>query len=470
MVFSSSIFLFLFLPIVLGIYYLSPGKIKNITLLLFSLLFYTWGEDKIVVLLLASTCIDYVCGILIDKGKRGVGVIISIISNLSFLIFFKYFNFTFENFRALLHLIGLESTYLHTLPHIALPIGISFYTFQTLSYTIDVYRGQVKANYNFIDFAAYVTMFPQLIAGPIVRYSDIDEQLKTRNHTINNFSIGVERFIIGLAKKVLIANTFASIADAVFSQDLATLSTTYAWIGIIAYTFQIYYDFSGYSDMAIGLGKMFGFNFMENFNYPYIATNVREFWRRWHISLSTWFRDYLYIPLGGNRGSNIRSFFNLFLVFLVTGLWHGASWNFVVWGLFHGAFIVIERTGFSKLLNQLWKPLQHIYLLLIVVIGWVFFRVETMGDALMYLRKMFLFTEGDLAFSSYLDFFYLDFRTIFFTGLAVVFATPIHVYTKKLKLTSNFGILRPLGFISLFALTLIYLGANTYNPFIYFRF
>jgi alginate O-acetyltransferase complex protein AlgI len=470
MVFSSPIFLFLFLPLVLGIYYLSPDKIKNAFLFVASLIFYSWGEDKIVLLMLASTLIDYLCGLLIAYGKRRAGLVISIVTNLSLLGFFKYFNFGFKNFQALLIYLGFENPWLHNLPKIALPIGISFYTFQTLSYTIDVYRGDVKANKNFVQFATYVTMFPQLIAGPIVRYADISKQLIKKNISFSNFSEGVERFIIGLAKKVLIANTFASIADVVFSQDLASLSTLYAWIGIIAYSFQIYFDFAGYSDMAIGLGKMLGFDYLENFNYPYISTSIREFWQRWHISLSTWFRDYLYIPLGGNRVSAARTYVNLFIVFLVTGLWHGASWNFILWGVFHGTFIVIEKVGFDESLKKLWKPIQHIYALLVVIVGWVFFRADNLQVAFFYLQKMFSFSYGDPSLSNYLNFFHLNFRTLFFTCTAVAFSTPFFRVVSSYLEFIKFKQVRPLYFIFLFALSLIYLGADIYNPFIYFRF
>ena len=254
-----------------------------------------------------------------------------------------------------------------------------------------MHRGKVKANRNIIDFAAYVCMFPQLVAGPIVRYADINKQLKSRNTSISKFTIGVERFIIGLAKKVLIANTFAAIADGIFAQQLNDLSTLYAWTGVIAYSIQIYFDFSGYSDMAIGLGKMLGFDFLENFNYPYVARSIREFWRRWHISLSTWFRDYVYISLGGNRKGNLQTYLNLFIVFFVTGLWHGSSWNFVIWGLFHGAFLILERLFLGRILKNLWRPLQHIYTLLVVIVGWVFFRIENLSDAILLLKRMFLF-------------------------------------------------------------------------------
>ena len=470
MVFSSPIFLFLFLPLVLALYYLLPSKYKNLFLLVVSLFFYSWGEGKIVLVMLAVTLVNYWCGLLIGKGHRKKGLLISVAVSLAALWFFKYFNFTFHNFNALLGFIGYKSEFLAGLPSIALPIGISFYTFQTLSYTIDVYRGQVKENHSFTDFATYVTMFPQLIAGPIVRYADIHRQLNNKNISFDSFSEGVERFIIGLAKKVLVANTFAAIADEIFYQDLAQLSTFHAWLGIVAYAFQIYYDFSGYSDMAIGLGKMLGFSFMENFNYPYIATSIQEFWRRWHISLSTWFRDYVYISLGGNRVPQFRVYTNLLIVFLVTGLWHGASWHFVVWGLFHGFFIVVERIGLGSKMKTVWKPLQHAYTLLVVLVGWVFFRADGLQEALLYLQRMFVYTSGDLALSSYLDFFFFDAKTLFFTLIAIVFSIPPHVYAPATLSLPKVSYLRQAYFIILLTLSLIYVGANAYNPFIYFRF
>lgn len=470
MVFSSTIFLFFFLPLVLILYYLTPKKRKNFILLLVSLLFYTWGEEEIVLVVLASTFIDFSCGLLIEKGKKNLGLAISLVTNLSFLFFFKYFNFAFDNFAYITSKLGLGSSTVSDLPNIALPIGISFYTFQTLSYTIDVYRGNVKANRNFVDFAAYVTMFPQLVAGPIVRYADINKQLRNKSISFDNFSFGIQRFIIGLAKKVLIANTFAEIADSVFSQNINSLSTEYAWVGILAYSFQIYFDFSGYSDMAIGLGRMFGFTFLENFNYPYISKSIKEFWRRWHISLSSWFRDYIYISLGGNRLSNLRTYLNLFIVFFVTGLWHGSSWNFVIWGLFHGIFIVIERLGFDKVLKKLWIPFQHLYTLLVVVIGWVFFRADDIYQAKAIFKKMFIYSSGDEYLVSYLNYFHLNLHTLFFLFTAIIFSMPVFdSFYKKIvdfKLFWVYSII----LIALMVGSIFYIGAESYNPFIYFRF
>lgn len=470
MVFSSSIFLFFFLPLVLGAYFLSPSKLRNFILLLFSLLFYSWGEDIIVAVMIGSAVIDYSCGLLMASGRRKSGLLISILANVGLLGFFKYFNFTFDNLYALAELLGTDPTKLIELPEIALPIGISFYTFQTMSYSIDVYRGNVQANRNFIDFACYVTMFPQLVAGPIVRYIDVHHQLQNKNISASNFRVGIERFVVGLAKKVLIANTFAAIADDVFAQNFSDLSTPYAWFGIFAYTVQIYFDFSGYSDMAIGLGKMFGFDFPENFNYPYIARSIKEFWRRWHISLSSWFRDYLYISLGGNRNGSNRTYVNLFIVFFVTGLWHGASWNFVVWGLYHGIFIVIERGGFENILAKLSKPIQHFYTLMVVMIGWVFFRAETLTDAVDFLQVMFIPQAGTDALNSYLSYFHFGVRPLIMSCAAVIFAIPFYkLLNDQLRLEERFWLRIGLLFL-LFATSVVFVVSGSYNPFIYFRF
>lgn len=336
MLFSSPVFLFLFLPFTLFIYYLLPSRFKNLFLLLVSLFFYTWGEKELVALIIISTLVDYSCGLIIKNGRRKTGLALSIIFNVGLLAYFKYSDFVCTNIVDLLGLFSVSVDNAYAFSNIALPLGISFYTFQTMSYTIDVYRGEVEANSNIIDFATYVTLFPQLIAGPIVRYKSIKDQLSSRKVTTSLMSEGIERFVIGLTKKMLIANNCALLADNIFNLHGDDLSAGLAWLGVIAYSFQIYFDFSGYSDMAIGLGKLFGFNFPENFNYPYTARSIREFWKRWHMTLSSWFRDYLYIPLGGNQHGPTRTYINLFIVFLITGLWHGANWTFIIWGLFHG--------------------------------------------------------------------------------------------------------------------------------------
>jgi len=470
MLFTSPVFLFYFLPIILLIYFLAPRKAKNLILLISSIFFYSWGEPRAVMVMISSTIIDFTCGIIIGNGKRKLGLTISIISNISLLAFFKYFNFALENLHLFAKGIGIENSIFESSLEVALPIGISFYTFQTMSYSIDVYRGSVKANRNFIDFATYVTMFPQLIAGPIVRYLDISKQLDKREISFNNLLIGSERFIIGLFKKVLLANTFAAIADSIINEGVINLSTANAWLAIIAYAFQIFFDFSGYSDMAIGLGKIFGFDFLENFNSPYISKSIREFWRRWHISLSTWFRDYVYISLGGNQKGKIRTYINLFIVFFVTGLWHGASWNFVIWGLFHGLFIILERAGLDSKLEKLWSPLQYMYCLLVVLVGWVFFRIETLGGAMTYLNKMFIPTNGDISINSYINFFHFNLKTLFFVILATLTSTPFFSHVKQLFFKHNLSSLYYISLIFLFIISLVYLGAGSYNPFIYFRF
>lgn len=476
MLFTSAIFIFLFLPVVLLTYYLLPVKYKNIQLLLASLFFYTWGEWLIVLVMLASTVIDFSAGLIIEHKSRKLGLGMSIIANLGFLAFFKYANFAFENYNDLINFLNISNKALINLPNIALPIGISFYTFQTMSYTIDVYRGKVKANRNFVDFATYVTMFPQLIAGPIVRYIDINRQLKKRELSINKFALGTERFIIGLAKKMIIANAFAGIADKIFALPPSDLSFSAAWIGIIAYSFQIFFDFSAYSDMAIGLGKMFGFDILENFNYPYISKSIKEFWRRWHISLSSWFRDYLYISLGGNRVGRLRLYVNLFIVFFVTGLWHGASWNFVVWGLFHGFFLVLERVYLGKILEKTWKPVAHIYTLLVVILAWVFFRADNLSLAIGYFKAMFGLNTNNQLYDIRL---FVSYEHWFILFVAIVFSTPVYLRIKNfmaekanemLKLKNALNYCYSFFILSLFVLCVSYIASDTYNPFIYFRF
>src|SRR5690554_3817938 len=474
MLFSSPIFLFLFLPAVLLIYFLTPKRFKNYTLLVFSLFFYTWGEKELVVLILLSTLVDYTSGLLISYGKRRLGLYFSIGFNVSILLYFKYANFISGNLIGALEFLNMSSENALQFSNIALPLGISFYTFQTMSYTIDVYRGQVKASKNFIDFATYVTLFPQLIAGPIVRYAVIEKELKNRTVTTSLFYEGVERFIIGLSKKMIIANNCALLADGVFNLPASESSAIIAWLGIIAYSFQIYFDFSGYSDMAIGLGKMFGFNFPENFNYPYIAKSIREFWRRWHITLSTWFRDYLYISLGGNRKGSWRTYIHLIIVFFITGLWHGASWTFVFWGLFHGMFLIIERVLENKHL-KVPALLSHVYVIFVLNISWVFFRSDTMADSFQYIATMFNFSlQTNMEFLNY----YLTKELIFVLFAALILSTPIYkkvmYYTTHSTMTlTNYTLFSPLKSIGLFMLLIIcftYIATDSYNPFIYFRF
>jgi alginate O-acetyltransferase complex protein AlgI len=396
MVFSSTAFLFLFLPAVLLLYYLPPAKLRNPVLIVASLFFYAHGEQVYVLLMVFSILCNYAFGLAVSRAgsrrwtRRWLALAVAV--NLGMLGAFKYANFLADNLDKLLGLLGLP---LIQLPPVHLPIGISFFTFQAMSYVIDVYRRDAKVQTNPLNVGLYVSLFPQLIAGPIVRYHDISEQLTQRSTSREMFASGVRRFAVGLAKKVIVADTVAIAADGAFGAPIEHLTFGLAWLGVLSYTVQIYFDFSGYSDMAIGLGRMLGFQFKENFNYPYISASITEFWRRWHISLSTWYRDYLYIPLGGNRISPRRTYANLVVVFFLCGLWHGASWTFVVWGLYHGFFLVLERLGLGRALGRLWRPLRHLYVLLVVVAGWVFFRAETFPQAMAFFRSMVGLAPGD---------------------------------------------------------------------------
>ncbi len=482
MVFSSSIFLFFFLPVSLLCYLLAGRWLRNVTLLAASLFFYTWGENVYVLLMLASIICNYFFGIFIDRsrkrGRRGWWFLIfAIVVNLGMLAFFKYANFVVNNLNEILLCFSLTP---FTPVNIHLPIGISFFTFQALSYVIDVYRGQVNAQKSIIGIALYISLFPQLIAGPIVRYCDIADQIKGRQTTFDDFFYGVQRFILGLGKKVLIANVLGRTADYIFSLPTDVLPLSLAWLGAVSYTLQIYYDFSGYSDMAIGLGRMFGFRFLENFNYPYISTSIRDFWRRWHISLSSWFRDYLYIPLGGNQKGSQRTYLHLLTVFFLCGLWHGASWTFVVWGLFHGCFLIVERFSLvQKVLRVMPNPLQHLYVLVIVIIGWVFFRAETLEHAMGYLRAMITISTPQL-FNSQI-FININNEFYFVFIVAVLFSVPIYPWLQGMTFfkegqksngcgTAFFTVvnLSFLSFIFFYSISSILRGS--YNPFLYFRF
>ena len=469
MLFSSAIFLFLFLPIVLFVYYLVGEKLKNLVLLIASLFFYTWGEQLMVLLILASTLVDFIAGILIKYRWKKVGLGMSLFFNLGILFYYKYANFTFENIVSMSDYFGFNASFFTSIASVTLPLGISFFTFQTLSYTIDVYNEKVKANTNFINFATYVTLFPKLVAGPIVRYSDIESELKYRTFSIDQFSEGVKRFIIGLGKKMIIANNLAFVADGAFEVPIDQVSFSFAWIGIFAYAFQIYFDFAGYSDMAIGLGKMFGFNFPENFNFPYISKSIKEFWRRWHISLSTWFRDYLYIPLGGNKLGNKRTYINLIIVFLITGLWHGAKWNFVVWGLWHGLFLMLERS--NKIHFKTPELIKHIYMLFVVLIGWVFFRANNLTLACDYLHQMF-FQLPRFSEDSFLS-FYLRKESIIAFVFALFSLFPLQKIVKNQSENLNrlaFQWVEKLLLLIVFIISILYIAVNAYNPFIYYRF
>lgn len=456
MIFSSLTFIFVFLPIFLLAYFIAPSKIKNIVLLAFSLLFYSWGEPIYILLLLLSSVVDFSNGYFInkfkaDKRKKKFFLILSIIINLSLLAIFKYSNFIISN----LNIFGIKITGFN----IMLPLGISFFTFQTMSYSIDVYRGNIKYEKNFINFMTYVCMFPQLVAGPIVRYSDISKELQKREHSFKNFSEGIFRFLTGLFKKVLIANYMGLIFDLI-TKNTSSISLATAWIGAICYTFQIFFDFSGYSDMAIGLGKMLGFNYPENFNYPYISKSITEFWRRWHITLSVWFKDYVYIPLGGNRVSKKRHIFNLFLVWFLTGLWHGASWNFVIWGLYFFVLLILEKYLFSKI--KIPNFLAHIITLFLIIISWVIFAFDDLNVLTTYLGKMFV--NKSIVDNSTI--FFLKNYIILFI-VAIICSTPI---IKKLKPKKYFKPLIVVVYLFLFIITIASLVSDSYNPFLYFRF
>lgn len=476
MVFSSITFLFAFLPLVLVGALVSPKNTRNLFLLIASLIFYAWGELYFVALMLASIAMNFVIGSIISQrvavaekqraAKYWLGA--GITANLALLGYFKYANFLAENWNLVAAHLGSGAV---NPDAVHLPLGISFFTFQAMSYLIDVYRGEAKHDRNPINIALYIALFPQLIAGPIIRYHDVSEQLRDRVMSIDLAYSGLRRFVYGLAKKVLIANPLGEVADQIFAVNGNDLTTPVAWLGIACYTLQIYFDFSGYSDMAIGLGRMLGFRFLENFNYPYIATSIQDFWRRWHISLSNWFRDYLYIPLGGNRVGFARTYFNLVIVFFLCGLWHGASWNFVIWGLLHGAFLVIERAGFSRVLKTLPAGIAHLYTLLAVMIGWVFFRAETLPEALAYLKAMFVPGSGNAALHYPAQ--YIDSHLMIVLVLGVLLATPVGkiCHQRWLHPAGGMGELTTLASLStLFLLCLLSLAAGAYNPFIYFRF
>ena len=470
MVFSSIVFIYFFLPLVLFLYFLAEKTgltwLKNTTLLLASLAFYAWGGQKYLIMLLILCGINYICGILIERSNhRKLFLILGLGLDLLVLVFYKYLNFLVGNIESAVHALG-NTDFSMGIPAIAMPIGISFFTFQIMSYLVDVYRKDVPAQKNPAWLTLYVMMFPQLIAGPIVRYSDIDREIASRRTALQDVEIGIKRFIVGFAKKVFLANCMGSMADTVFAAN-GTTNTVYAWLGICAYALQIYFDFSAYSDMAIGLGRVFGFHFNENFNYPYISKSIQEFWRRWHISLSSWFRDYVYIPLGGNRKGTGRTYFNLFMVFLLTGIWHGAAWQFILWGLFHGAFMLIERIGFSKILKKLPGFVCHIYTLAVVLVAWVFFRADNLTIALQYIKTMFSFNFTDFINIPVLS--KISNMFILFGVISVLASTPLFKKLGKTKLASN-TLLMNCGYLLLFFLSVIYLAGLSYNPFIYFKF
>jgi alginate O-acetyltransferase complex protein AlgI len=472
-VFSSVVFLLYFLPVLLVVYHFANRKFKNLILLVFSIFFYSWGAPKFIFVILATTFVDFHLVNLMWKSskrfQRRMLLTLSACMNLGLLFYFKYSNFFIENLNVLFTHIGMGSIHWVKL---LLPIGISFYTFETITYVVDVYRGIHKPLDKFWDYQLYIILFPKLIAGPIIRYHELADQIPDRraSETYDNILTGFYRFAIGLGKKVLIANQMGQMADSIFNSNYLHLSSSSAWIGILAYTFQIYFDFSGYSDMAIGLGRMFGFKFPENFNNPYISKSITEFWRRWHITLGNWMRNYLYIPLGGNRvNSKARLYFNLWLVFLASGLWHGASWSFVFWGAYHGFFLVMERIFLSKVYLRIGSLLSNIITFFWVVIGWVFFRVEKLGDAFIYLRKMFSFQFTHISISAeFLTFFCLAIFFAFFAFSATGRRIQDNVYFNKYSLSRH--LVMTLSGLLLFILSLSAISSEGFNPFIYFRF
>lgn len=465
MVFSSNIFLFAFLPICLALYFAYSGKAyRNAILLGASLIFYAWGELQYLWLLLLSIFGNYFFGLAIAKfSRKNLTIFIAVAFNLALLCYFKYANFLIENLN---EFFGLKISN----EKIRLPIGISFFTFHAISYLVDIYRKKCAPQKNLFSLALYIAFFPQLIAGPIVRYNFVEKYLSKRRHSWNFVAHGIRRFIIGLGKKVIIANPLGQMADTIFSSQLSELNQGLAWVGIICYTLQIYFDFSGYCDMAIGLARICGFRFPENFNYPYISRSIKEFWRRWHMSLSAWFRDYVYIPLGGNRVSFGRQYFNLVLVFFLCGLWHGASWNFVVWGLFHGMFLVFERI--IKIEEILPKFVQHFYAMIIVIIGWVFFRSVDLSYALGFLKIMFLGVDAAISATSEIlrllnsHFLWMSFA-LALLGLSPFFKNFSRQLIRKNK---NFCMVTDVFLIAILLLSVIRISAATHNPFIYFQF
>ena len=480
MLFTEPTFLFLFLPVLLALYFVTRvhARYANWLLLVASVIFYAKGGGAFTWLMLGSIAFNYVMAIGVDRAlrvsrQRARSVLATAITaNLVVLAWFKYANFLADNASRLAITFGEHPI---ALSHVVLPIGISFYTFHAISYVVDVYRGHATAQKSPVHAALYLLLFPQLIAGPIIRYKDIASQLARRVVTLDDFVYGVRRFILGLGKKVLIANIVAVPADGIFALPASQLIGPYAWAGIVCYTLQIYFDFSGYSDMAIGLGRMFGFTFPENFRWPYIADSVQEFWRRWHMSLSSWFRDYLYVPLGGNRVAAWKTYRNLVTVFFLCGLWHGASWNFVVWGLFHGAFLVVERLGLGTVLARLPRSVRHVYLLVVVMVGWVFFRAPNLPSALTYLQTLFGFGHGEmpaLRLSWYLT---REVRIAMLAGIigAMPLVPTLRIWTDRVAHQWQRVAAETTGTVALLAIflaALLQVAARTYNPFIYFRF
>ncbi len=483
MVFSSTVFLFLFLPLTLGVYFIAPKKLRNFILLFASLFFYAWGEAFYVFIMLFSILANYIFGIWVDRVReeRYVKLVIafSVFVNIALISMFKYANFIVDNINALIGVVNIPPI---DLAPVHLPLGISFFTFQAISYVIDVYRKDAEAHKDPIKIALYISCFPQLIAGPIVRYRDVAREIVNRVITLDLFSYGVKRFVIGLGKKLIIANTLAVPADKIFAIPAEDITSPVACIGIICYALQLYFDFSGYSDMAIGLGRMLGFHFLENFNYPYISQSIREFWTRWHISLSTWFRDYIFIPMGGSKKGPVRVYFNLFTIFFLCGLWHGASWNFVVFGMMHGFLMIGERLGFEEWIKKFFKPFAHLYFLVTFLLSLVIFRCETIPHAFGFYKAIFGFS-GSAGVKYHISMFFNVEVTLAFI-FAVIASLPVMPTLKswKDKLLSSinekttpkfngaYSLLEVVTLIFILFLSTLQLSAGTYNPFIYFRF
>lgn len=467
MLFSGIPFLFYFLPCVLLLYFITPGKLKNTVLLLASLFFYGWGEPRYVLWMIAAIVLGYTFGRLMERfqgraGLRKTMLVLSVVSSLVILGYFKYADFFIENFNAAT---GLSVPLLR----IALPIGISFYTFQILSYTVDVYRGQVGAQRNFIDLAAYVALFPQLIAGPIVRYSDIALQLKNRTHSMENIALGMRRFLVGLSKKILLANVLGELCT-VF-RDSGEKSVLFCWLYAIAYSLHVYFDFSGYSDMAIGLGRIFGFHFPENFNYPFISASITEFWRRWHISLGSWFRDYVYIPLGGNRVRLRRQLFNILVVWMLTGFWHGAGWQFIMWGALYAVLLIIEKMFAGKFFARIPSFVSHVYVMFFVIIGFVLFNSDGIGGAFYDITAMFG-ARGLPVITAETVYYLKSFFVMFIIG--IIGSTPLIKYIsdrlRNGRMRKAYALLYPLILCLIVVLVTAYLVDGSFNPFLYFRF
>ena len=466
MVFSSIVFLYIFLPIMLLLYFIVPSKFKNAIMILASLVFFAWGEIRYIFIMLVLAVMDFICGKQItkyqdNKKKKILFLMINVVVNLGILFFFKYADFIITNIN---NLTGLSIPLLN----IPLPIGVSFNTFQSLSYVIDVYRGTVKCEKSFYNYLTYTRLFPQIIAGPIVRYETVDEELETKNISLDNFSAGMKRFIIGLGKKVLIANSVGALWNTIETGNYPELSMLFAWIGIISFALQIYFDFSGYSDMAIGLAQIFGMKFDENFNYPYISKSITEFWRRWHITLSSWFRDYVYIPLGGNRRGFAIQIRNILIVWFLTGAWHGASWNFILWGLYFGVILILEKLFLLKLLEKLPKIIGHIYSIIIILVSWAIFAFEDLARVGEYIKAMFINSN---LWNSEALYYLQNYGLLILIG--AICSIPLWKKLKEKidrKNSKTLEVITTLGYVAIFVLSTASLVTNSFNPFLYFRF